>query len=208
LKYVRELLNSLPNSLYLFEPGDSADARPICTTARSLSTFSQCLDQTHAYDKYMLPMYLYMSCWELEELLTVAEVEMLDFDKVATNFYMFGGIARRTLLMNDTSLQVLRRRLNAACIKANANTIRAVHDIIGDNSDTTKRLHRSGFLVCHKNISIGNINAFHTYSLGMTSEYAYTRFQQNLCLNSTWVRECMERLADQIHTHYRTERER
>jgi hypothetical protein len=84
-----ELLNSLKQSLYLLEPGDTAKGRPLFTHARSLVTLPPARIKKYTND--VGHVILDMPEWNLEELLIIARHEGLDTEMVEKNFLEFGG---------------------------------------------------------------------------------------------------------------------
>jgi RHS (Retrotransposon Hot Spot) family protein len=88
--HVVKLLDSLRHVLYLFKPQFKTVKPPLYTTARSMSTLSPRPKRIHEYLKGRA-RFLYMPCWELDELLAIAQIEKLNMKKIMKNYFMFGG---------------------------------------------------------------------------------------------------------------------
>jgi hypothetical protein len=186
---INELLDSLKETLYLYEPGLMGDQPPLLTSAHSLSTLSPLPKRIKEYQK-SLPMFLYMPVWELNELAVVAGIEKMEPNDFKDNYYKFGGIIRYTM-ENPIALRTPSATLEMRCKNVEKGIFRSIATDVVDDPNVVSQRNISGFIVSYVDIRCDGSDAFEDKSLAMTSAYASKKVRENFSLESAQDRLLM-----------------
>ena len=186
---VRNMLNSLHGTLYLFEPGSRAPLEPpLSVLAPSISTLSPRPQRIKEYNKYFSPAFLYMPVWSYDELFFVAKLEDPDVDeqKLDGNFFHFGGIIRYTLQLTSGPEDLNKHiaDMTSQCARATIQTLRSIATDINDDPNAEARNNVSGFVASYCDIPYEGAGAFRTARLTMTSEYTRTLVEHTVSMEN------------------------
>ena len=183
---VQQLLKSLKQVLYLYEPGMNKDQPPtIFTSTPCLSTMAPDANRLKEYQKLATPGYVYMPLWEFEQLAVVVDHEKkIEREALEIRYSTFGGIIRRTLEYDDLVSVKYREDLDNRIAMVSTDVLRSMHFGLDDNSDGQAQNKISGYIAAYTNIPLEGNDAFTAKNISMTSEYACIEVRKKLSLES------------------------
>ena len=185
---IKTLLSDHGNILYLYEPSEFTDQPPMDSEAPSLASLSPRKKRIKEYSKQELH-FLYAPVAEYSELECIAEEEKMELDFLETNFELFGGIFRHTLVPTEEDRDKFRKKMEARCNAVTANMLRSMAVDIDDDPTTNLEENISGFVLSYSNISWEGDRAFRSPGLTLTSRYvrqkimnvmSFTSFEEHL----------------------------
>jgi hypothetical protein len=109
--------------------------------------------------------------------MAIAKLEGRDLEETERNFGRFGGIIRYTL-GDSRVIHDAMNELDKRCNSTSIEVFRSIAADIDDSANAAQQYTISGFLVCYSDIPREGEDAFATWSLAMTSEYASTKIQE------------------------------